>query len=220
MAVPLSEKLKIGLKLLIKPKVLNALISLKHSGYLVDIGWFNAFVSQSSVGKANRPLPWVTYPFIDFIEERLTKEMTVFEFGSGNSTLFYASKVKAVTTVEHNKKWHDKISKSMPGNVEMIYREEDEDGKYCRAAKNTGKKYDIVIVDAIDRNNCVKQSVEVLNPNGVLILDDSDREEYKEGIDYLIENGFKKIEFWGISPGYLNRKSTTVFYKSDNCLKI
>ncbi len=34
------------------------------------------------------------------------------------------------------------------------------------------------------------------------------------------ENGFKSLEFWGIAPTVLFKKCTTVFYKSNNCLKV
>jgi hypothetical protein len=54
----------------------------------------------------------------------------------------------------------------------------------------------------------------------VLILDDSERSEYKEGIEFVLQKGFRKIAFWGIAPGYLYRKSTTLFYKDNNCLSV
>ena len=43
------------------------------------------------IDKNSNPLPWVTYGFIDFISERLNKSIDVFEYGSGNSTLWYAT---------------------------------------------------------------------------------------------------------------------------------
>jgi hypothetical protein len=51
-------------------------------------------------------------------------------------------------------------------------------------------------------------------------LDDSDREEYQAVLKELAKREFKNIDFWGISPGYLNRKATTVFYRTENCLDI
>jgi hypothetical protein len=52
---------------------------------------------------------------------------------------------------------------------------------------------------------------------GVLVLDDSEREEYRPGLEALQRAGFKSIAFWGISPGEFYNKSTTVFYRPDNC---
>ncbi len=219
MAVPLNEQLKIILKTIKEPGVLKALLSLRHSGYLVDIGWFNSFINKSPVDADNKPVPWVTYPFIDFITPRLNKKLKVFEYGAGNSTLFYAKYAGKVTTVEHNQSWYQKIKNELPENAEIILCEV-ESNEYEKAAANTDETYDLIIIDAEKRIECLKASVEQLTENGVLILDDSERKEYADAFSFMREKGFKNLDFWGISPGYFNRKCTTIFYKSNNCLGI
>ncbi len=82
------------------------------------------------------------------------------------------------------------------------------------------KKYNLIIVDAVDRVNCAINSIKQLSPNGVLILDDSEQEEYSAIFKFFIKKKFKKIDFYGISPGYFNRKATTIFYRPNNCLNI
>ena len=54
----------------------------------------------------------------------------------------------------------------------------------------------------------------------VSILDDSKRNDYAKGINHLMNEGFMKIDFSGISPGMFIRKFTTVFYRTQNCLHI
>ncbi|MGA7838412.1 MAG: hypothetical protein WB996_10625 [Ignavibacteriaceae bacterium] len=220
MAVSFNERLKSLISLLTDYRTLKALLSLKHSGYLKEIGWFNAFDSGFPVDRNNNPVPWVTYPFIDFISTRLKNNFTVFEYGSGSSTLFYSKRVKELTAVEHDKEWFNKIKGIMPQNVNLEYNSEDEDGTYCRTIESQNKKFDLIIVDAVDRNNCIKISPGYLSDNGIIILDDSEREQYEEGKNLLSSQNFKCLDFWGISPGYLNRKCTTIFYKSVNCLDI
>ena len=83
-----------------------------------------------------------------------------------------------------------------------------------------GQKFDIIIVDGRDRVNCCYQSLAALNENGVLVLDDSEREKYSDAIVFLKGKGFKELSFSGISPGLFYRKSTSVFYKANNCLGI
>ena len=39
--------------------------------------------------------------------------MTVFEYGGGGSTLFFATKVRELVTVEHNKEWFDGLTREM-----------------------------------------------------------------------------------------------------------
>lgn len=216
----MSGKLTSLLKVITSPRRLRMLLSFNHKGYLHDIGWFNAFDQMAPVGRANQPIPWVTYSFIDFISRRLNKKLSVFEFGSGNSTLFYANYAGSVVSVEHDKNWFDKISGDKPDNSEMIYCELVRDGDYCRTPLRIGKKFDIVIVDGRDRVNCCKQAVNAINEGGVIVLDDSERDFYRDGVDFLKAKGFKELALTGISPGLFYRKATSIFYKSDNCLGI
>jgi hypothetical protein len=216
----MSSKLHLLYKVFTSPKRLRTLLSFNDKGYLDEVGWFNAFDSRSPVDQDNNPIPWVTYSFIDFIKERLNSKHTIFEFGSGNSTYFYAKYAGKVVSVEHDKDWYDKIIKSKPENAELIFCELVRDGDYCRTPLSLKEKFDIIIVDGRDRVNCCKQAVNALSANGIIVLDDSERDFYNEGINFLLANGFKHLSFTGISPGLFYRKSTSVFYKTDNCLGI
>jgi tRNA A58 N-methylase Trm61 len=203
-----------------KPKRLNALLSYGHKGYLATIGWFTAFDTKQAVDADGQPLPWVTYSFIDFIKTRLNKNLSIFEYGSGNSTLFYAKHVKNVVSVEHDEAWFNKIVKEKAENAEMIFTALEKDGEYSQKAKLLGEKFDIIIVDGRDRVNCCKHSVDALSTNGVIVLDDSEREFYNEARVFLKARGFKELSFSGISPGMFYNKVTSIFYKADNCLGI
>lgn len=205
---------------LLNPRKLRSLLSFGVKGYLAEIGWIKAFESKSPVDVDGSPIPWVTYPFIDFIKERIKKDHAVFEFGSGNSTLFYARAAKNVVSVEHDKEWLEKIKATAPANSKMIYTPLVYDEEYCRMPLRAGEKFNMIIVDGRDRVNCCKNCLEALTDDGVVVLDDSEREQYAEGVSYLIGKGFKHLSFSGISPGFFYRKSTSVFYKADNCLGI
>ncbi|HET8829931.1 MAG TPA: FkbM family methyltransferase [Pelobium sp.] len=208
------------IELISKPARLKSLLSFNHKGYLSQIGWYKAYESKASVDENGNPIPWVTYSFLDFIKGRLKKEHSIFEFGSGNSTWFYAKNVAKVTSVEHDKAWYEKIVASKPQNSEMIFCELEDGGQYCKMPVSLDQKFDMIIVDGRDRVNCCKQAVNALTVGGVVILDDSYRAQYREGIDFLKSNGFKELPFSGISPGFFHRSSTSVFYKAENCLGI
>ena len=122
MAIPLRKKIESVLKFIRNPKEFRALLSLRHTGYLFDVGWFNAFRKGEPIDKNNQPIPWFTYPSIDFLDKRLNKNLNVFEFGSGNSSLFFAKRVRKVISVEHNMQWFNKIKTSLPGNSEIKFR--------------------------------------------------------------------------------------------------
>jgi spermidine synthase len=82
------------------------------------------------------------------------------------------------------------------------------------------KKFDVIIIDGRDRVNCCKQALAALSKSGVVVLDDSERDFYAPGITFLKKQGFKELVFSGISPGLFYYKTTSVFYKADNCLGI
>jgi tRNA A58 N-methylase Trm61 len=146
--------------------------------------------------------------------------MDVFEYGSGNSTLWYSKKVNSVSSVEDDKQWFEKVQNNMPDNV-MIYHENlVYGGTYCHFSNILNKEFDLIIIDGRDRVNCMKNTLTSLKKNGIIVLDDSEREQYKEGIEFLVANQFKRIDFWGISPGLFYKKCTTVFYKTNNCIGI
>lgn len=196
------------------------MLSYGHKGYLANIGWFSSFDNQQAMDQQGDPLPWVTYSFIDFIKPRLSKNLIIFEYGSGSSTLFYAKHVKRVVSVEHDEAWYNKIVKSKAQNAEMIFSKLEKGGEYSKKAATLGEQFDMIIVDGRDRVNCCISSVAALNPSGVLVLDDSERAEYEPARIFLLKAGFKELSFSGISPGLFYLKATSVFYKSDNCLHI
>jgi hypothetical protein len=214
------SKLKALATLIAKPKRLFSLLSHGHKGYLDSIGWFRAFDNQQAVDGDGQPIPWVTYSFIDFIKLRLTKDLSIFEYGSGNSTLFYAKNTRRVVSVEHDDAWFRKIVNQKADNAEMIFCKLDLTGEYSRKAASLDEKFDIIIVDGRDRVNCCKHSVNGLSDKGVIVLDDSERKNYNEARVFLKEKGFKELSFSGISPGLFYEKATSVFYKANNCLDI
>lgn len=214
------NKLKAFATLLKNPDRLKALLSYGHKGYLASIGWFTSFDNQQAMDENGDPLPWVTYSFIDFITPRLTKDLKIFEYGSGSSTLFYAKRVSKVVSVEHDEAWYNKIVKSKPQNAEMIFSKLERGGEYSKKAAALGEKYDIIIVDGRDRVNCCISSINALSANGVIVLDDSERKDYEKAGTFLKKAGFKELSFTGISPGLFYLKATSVFYKTANCLDI
>lgn len=201
--------------------ILNSFLG--NNGYFNQIGWTNSYDTRLPVSQNGEALPWVTYPFINFISERLNNNMQIFEFGSGNSTIFYAGRVKSVHSVEHDLEWVAQLKKMLPENAKIFHQEPIYGGEYCEYCKfpNTlDRKFDIVIIDGRDRVNCMINAVGYITENGVIVLDNSDRDSYATGIFTLLTNGYKKIDFWGLAPGFLHKTCTTIFYKAENCLNI
>ncbi|MCX6181992.1 MAG: class I SAM-dependent methyltransferase [Bacteroidetes bacterium] len=198
---------------------LGGIVQLRANSILSHYGWFKSFQIKSSIDKNGNPIPWCTYPFIEFIEPRLSKEFNVLEFGSGNSTLWYSRKVAKIKCVEHDKSWYEKVKKELSGNIEIVYQELQYNGAYSREAKD--QKYDIIIVDGRDRINCLFNSLQALKEGGVFVFDNSELKQYSGKIEeFCVLNNFKKIDFVGMSPISVHRTATSVLYRSNNCLNI
>ncbi len=176
--------------------------------------------SGKPVMKDGAPIPWMNYPLISFLNEKLNINMHVFEYGSGQSTLYFAHKVESVTSVEYDKEWYDKLLSDAPENVKLLCVKTDIDGKYCRSIHGSEHQYDVVIVDGKDRVNCMREGFLKLNDSGVLILDDSNRSDYEPGFTLAAELGFRSLHFEGLKPTDFITEKATIFYRNNNCFNI
>lgn len=187
--------------------------------YLHKTGWIKGLELKYPCDAEGNELPWMNFSVVSFLQQRLNKDLKLFEYGSGYSTAFFSKLVKDVTSVEYNLEWFELVKSKSPNNVKLVHLVADKDGEYCRAIKNSQELFDVVVVDGRDRVNCMKQSLPCLTENGVIILDDSNRGKYKEGKEFLLKEGFKKLEFEGLKPGgYGELVQTTVFYRKNNVL--
>lgn len=198
---------------------INTLLINKKS-YLRSTGYLRSFKQGHPCDENGDYLPWMNYPVITFLKERLNKDINIFEYGSGYSTRFYAKKVNTVTSLEYNQFWYTKIKETLPSNVDLIYQETDINGKYCRAIHETEKRYELIIIDGDDRENCMKECISSLTDNGVVLLDDSQRKEYDDCIQKLEKSGFRRIHFEGLKPKGKHMDRTTIFYRDENSLGI
>ena len=208
------------IRLMGTPSLLRQMLSLGTVGYLVDSGWTRSVLQRSPVDAEGCPIPWVTLPFIDFIGERLQRTLSVFEYGSGASTNYYARRVGKIDSVEHDHAWYVQLQGRLPASARVVLVALDRDGQYARACSHWGERYDLVVVDGRDRVNCMRHSLAQLSIGGCLMLDDSERPDYAEGCELMAGMGFRRLNFWGMAPGLNYKKCTSVFYRPVNCLSI
>lgn len=81
--------------------------------FLEPSGWKRSYLAQKPVDKDGNPLPWYTYGAIEFLSAIVRPHMKVFEYGSGQSTLWW-SRMASVSAVEHDSEWFQQISASVP----------------------------------------------------------------------------------------------------------
>jgi hypothetical protein len=199
---------------------LDGLYSLKRRGPLLEDGWFRSHCEGASVDATGAPLPWITYPAIEFIKRRIQPSMSVFEYGSGGSTIWWSNRVREVISVEHDRDWFEKLREMIGSRARISHIDLEYGGAYAKEIQKYRSRFDVVVVDGRDRVNCLKNCLSALTPSGVVILDNSERPEYTAGIVFMKANGFRGIEFVGLSPIVNIKNETTVFYRDDNVLGI
>lgn len=187
---------------------------------LTEDGWFKSFHTQQSIDAQGKPLPWFNYAIIKFLAPRLLPEMRIFEYGSGNSTLWFAGKVGKVTAVEHDIAWIEKLSARLPAHADVIFQTLQDKEAYAQAVGKAGVRYDLIIIDGRERNRCIEACLPYLSATGVLILDNAERESYLPARQFLEAQNFKCLDFWGMPAGSAHNSCTAIYYRNNNILNI
>lgn len=87
--------------------------------YLVPQGHFTAKAARAD----GSPVPWITYPARAFLDDVLLPEMRVFEYGAGNSTLYFRERCAEVFSVEHDPEWCARLRAENPSlEIELVPR--------------------------------------------------------------------------------------------------
>jgi hypothetical protein len=95
--------------------------------YLKSLGWDRTIVSHQAVN-AEGPVPWITYPALRMLERVVRPEFKVFEYGAGNSSLWWAARVAEVVSVEHDTEWAEHVAKRAPKHLTVLSRPMNAEG--------------------------------------------------------------------------------------------
>jgi len=90
------------------PMKLRGILQLNNA-ILFHYGWLRSLRSGKPVDAEGNPLPWITYPCIDFLKQFDYSNKSVFEWGSGQSTLFWSARAKRVVSVEADPVWVERV---------------------------------------------------------------------------------------------------------------
>lgn len=130
-------------------------------------------------------LPWISFSAIDILEDHLNKSSRVLEFGSGMSTIWYSRHAREVCSVEDHEPWFKKINqiitKSRIANIN--YKFTSSSLEYIQFMSGDIQGFDLIMIDGRHRSDCIMQASKLLNPGGILYLDNSDKDSAAEGGD-------------------------------------
>lgn len=193
----------------------------RKGGFAETTGWLASVRASRPVDDQGRPIPWYTYACLRFIEPRLPTDLAVFEYGAGNSTLWWLQRSRQLISIEHNPEWFGLLAPGLAGtSATLLLREDVNDGSYTNAVAEFPVAFDVVVVDGRNRVACALNAAAHLSDRGVIIWDDADRPRYEGGLHELASRGFRRIDFHGLAPVSPRARSTAILYRPANCLGI
>lgn len=175
--------------------------------------------------------PWIPYSAREFLGGILAEmdSATIFEWGAGGSTLYFADKGARVLTVEDNAEWYRAVVAELSAspdafarvNIALIeagygqrfgcdisdpvcYVERGVPDRnwrdYASAVdKCADESLDIVLVDGYSRPACIAHALTKLKHGGWLVLDNSDRDYYLANVGKLLQS-WPMCKFCGPGP--------------------
>lgn len=161
--------------------------------------------------------PWMAQSFVRAFEKLDMSDWTVFEWGSGQSTLWFAQRVKQIVSMEHNPLWYEEARKMCDGleNVSIHFPLGLQ--AYVEGVQKHAKDrpYDLVIIDGRHRVACARAAIGHFSR--ALVWDNASRRRYSKGrIELMEKAGIVKIEryIWtepGAVPG--GESDTWVYWR-------
>jgi hypothetical protein len=184
----------------------------RETNCLLTSGWLNSIIQGRPINANNEPIPWITYPAIDFLDSIVRTDWKVFEWGSGNSTRWWANKVEQVCAVESNLDWFNEVKVSLPSNASLLNYSSEEN--YTQAINSfDNSSFDAIVIDGDFRNQCARACITKLKPHGIIIFDNTDGIEFNDGVLAIQEQGFYRMDFWGLIPSYIYKNCTSIFFR-------
>jgi hypothetical protein len=177
-----------------------------------DYGHLRSVCTESAVDRDGHPLPWYTYPAIEFLAQLDFSRCRVFEYGTGNSTLFWAQRAREVVSVEHDRQWYEYVRARVPANATVIY--EPDLQEYAAAIGRVAGGFDVIVVDGparrLTRARGAAAALTRLNPGGLIILDNSDW--LPRSASLLRDTDLLQVDFSGFVPIGSSTQTTSLYF--------
>jgi hypothetical protein len=180
-------------------------------------GHWKSSITMTPCSSSGVPLPWYTYPAIDFLAQRNFMGKNVLELGAGQSTLWWSARADTVLSIEEDAGWYARLRSQVSDNVSIHHIPVDRATRTIVPIKNVidGHQihaFDIIVIDGHLREELTALAFEYLKPNGAIIFDDS------EGYGFYDETkgrDCRRVDFFGFAPGVSLRRCTSIVFVGD-----
>ena len=178
-----------------------------------EYGHWRSAKAGMSVNQAGEPIPWFSYPATEYLNQLDLSDKNIFEYGSGNSSLYLARAAKKVISVENNEHWYRIMSQKKPDNLDLKFIADS--GQFVAEIRNHGK-FDVIIIDSdpiATRFSAAALAPDYLNEGGFIILDNS---SWFHGAAKILRGaGLIQVDFTGFAPIIGYTTTTSFFLRRD-----
>ena len=157
----------------------------------------------------HRPqVPMISYRARRMIASLLSEDTRMVEFGSGNSTPWFAARVGFVLSIEDLPEWFDYVQKRLKEKeIQNVRHELRTTKNYADLSDIDDSSLDFTLIDGTNREGCVRSVIPKLKPGGWLYLDNSDKDQtFPDGDMRRAENALREVAA---------ARSGSIYYFSD-----
>ena len=203
------------------------------------IKYFFKYLDQNRIkrDRLEMGIPWLVKDIVDFLDENIKEGQLVFEYGSGASSYYFLKNGLELVSVEHDKGWYEKVKSFLlekgftdfslnliePEDISperpKVSSEKDprfkgyDYSKYSEFIRSfPDDHFDVILIDGRVRIECLRNSVVKLKPGGFLVFDNTERENYANGLN-SINNLNVILRSFGFVDYDLGFTETSVFRK-------
>ena len=190
--------------------------------------------------------PWIQFRARDAIRATVPTNPRVLEFGAGGSTLYWLGLGASVTCVVHDPVWAESVrerARAIFGSSALLdlrvvppeqaqnaaelalYGTTDESLRhlsfrgYVHAADDVEDgSVDLLMVDGRARSAALQVAARKAGPNGLIVLDNSERDEYQAAQHDLGTRGWVWTRYFGPVPYLRHFSETAIATRARSCV--
>jgi hypothetical protein len=188
-----------------------------------ETGWLRSLRTGKVEDSRGQALPWLTYPAIHFLDTLDLQDARIFEFGSGNSTLYWeqrlrAGEIRSYVGMESSRSYYTKMAKRSQFYRDRVFcREEVGDYFFLVEGKlfDAAHPFDLTIVDGpylTHKRREMESALAITDSHGLIVVDDTQWLE-KEIVHFCERHRMFRLDFAGFAPAVSYSKVTSVLFR-------
>jgi SAM-dependent methyltransferase len=171
------------------------------------LGYRSSMDQRVCVLGDGRPIPMMSYSLIEYLLGLDLGAFEVLELGGGSSTPFWASRTRAVLSLETDAEWLKILQARRMPNLDARLSTPD---TLVRDMAGLGRRFDAIVIDAAaNRLKLAEQAAALLKPGGFVILDNSDW--YPNAAQALRTADLIQVDFHDFRPLHSFRCTSSLF---------